>query len=147
MLPNEAAVDVGLDMLALFLARASAVATIPVESAVGEVDVDTVVIAVAAVFGAVVIWVVISAEAVTVDVVVACDGSTSEGAGASVRDVTLAWPVRSYSSRFSVVDGGLLKLYGESLLRCLSLNSVLRNQCLTTYRLNISTIDYFRNLR
>lgn len=146
MLPNEAAVDVGMDMLALFLASASA-ATVAVDSAVGEVDVDAVVIAVAAVVWAVVIWVVISAEAVTVDDVVACDESTSEAAGASVRDVTLAWPVRSYSSRLSVVDGGLLKLYGESLLRCLSLNSVLRNQCLTTYRLISSRIDYFGNLR
>lgn len=31
--------------------------------------------------------------------------------------MTFACPVRSYSSKFSVVDGGLLKLYGESLLR------------------------------
>lgn len=54
------------------------------------------------------------------------------GASAGAREVTLACPVRSYSSRLRVVDGGLLKLYGESLLRCRSLNNVLRNQCLTT---------------
>lgn len=46
--------------------------------------------------------------------------------------VTLASPVFSYSSRFNVVLGGLLKLYGLSLLRCLSLNNVLRNQCFMT---------------
>ncbi|KAK2193625.1 hypothetical protein NP493_11g11039 [Ridgeia piscesae] len=41
--------------------------------------------------------------------------------------------VFSYSSRLSVVAGGTLKLYGESLLRWRSLKRVLRNQCLITF--------------
>ena len=55
-------------------------------------------------------------------------------------------PVRAYSSRLSDVTGGMEKLYGESLERWRSLNSVLRNQCLITFtgrhvRADISAIS------
>ena len=50
------------------------------------------------------------------------------------KGMTLDSPVFSYSSRFSLVDGGLLKLYGESLFFCLSLKRVFLNQCLMTLR-------------